>query len=165
MALSKDTMRPLWPKDFSTIIRDGVSASGANFSPGTLVVRVDGLFVACDAAVALHKTLPVEMVWTDGQTRLDLERYELDGTKLQGHTTACGKFIAEIASTVFTSTPNPGDILTKSATAGKIDPIDAATFNSLESGDALAQLLVVGRCVGNAELSGSGFHLCHFDLS
>ncbi|NIQ11570.1 MAG: hypothetical protein GWO23_18790, partial [Gammaproteobacteria bacterium] len=65
------------------------------------------------------------MVWTDGATRVDLERFELDGTKRQEHTTIAGKFIAEVTAALFTATPAAGDVITKSATAGLMDPLDS----------------------------------------
>ncbi len=167
MALSKDVIRPIWPKDFSTILREGRSVDGADFAPGTLVVRVNGLLVACDTDTALHKTLPAELVWTDGATRVDLARVELDGTDRQEHTCMAGQFMAECAASMFTATPAAGDVLVKSATAGQIDPLDAtelATFVTGETDALLAELQVVGRVVGDADLAGTGFYLCHFDL-
>lgn len=167
MALSKDTLRPIWPKDFSTILREGKSVDGANFAPGTLVTRIGGLLVATDTDSALHKTLPCEMVWTDGATRFDLQRYELDGSVRQEHTNLVGKFIADVSAGLFTATPDAGDVLVKSATAGKIDPLDETEWTTLFGDGSAADLLqfqVVGRCVGAAALAGAGFYLCHFDL-
>lgn len=161
MALSKERINPIWPKDFSTILREGRSAQGANFAAGTLVVRVGGLFVACDTDVALHKELPAELVWTDGTSRVDLERYQLDGTVVQEHTAMAGKVICECAAAMFTATPAAGDVLTKSATAGSMDPLDATELGVFTTNPE-DMLQVVGRVVGDA--GRAGFYLVHFDL-
>jgi len=167
--LSKDRIRPIHPKDFSTIVREGRSADGANFTPGTLVVRVAGLFVACDGDLALHQRLPAEMIWTDGSSRFDLQRYDLDGTVRQEHTAIATTFIAEASADLFTATPEAGDVLVKAGTAaaGLMDPMNAAEFAAFVTGStdaALASLQVVGRCVGDADLAGVGYYLCHFNL-
>lgn len=163
MALSKDTLVPIWPKDFSTILREGRAADASGFSPGDVVVRINGLLVACDTDSSLHTELPAEMVWIDGTTRQDISRYELDGTVVEEYTTIAGKFIAEVTADLFTTMPEAGDVITKSTTAGKLDPLDATELATF-TGEPEVMLQVVGRVVGDANLAGTGFYLCHFDL-
>lgn len=164
MALSKETFRPIFPKDMHNNVRVGRAAADSDFVAGTLVVRVNDLYVACDTDTAVHKTLPVEIIWEDGTTRVDLDRYELDGTAVQEYTTLVGNVVAEVATSRFTATPVAGDVIAKSATAGSFDPLDTTELASLDTADGsqLANLQLIGRVVGAGR--SSGFWLCHFEL-
>lgn len=165
MAKSKDYVFPIFPKDLMNNIREGQSASGADFTPGTLVVRVNNLLVACDTDTATHSELPCEMVWTDGSTRVDGEEvYLRDGTVVQQHTTLCQRFIAECATSLFDNAPAAGDVLMKSSNAGKISNLTAAAYETLVDTNPEQSLEVIGRLVGAGDRRGTGFWLCHFDL-
>ena len=165
MSKSKDLIRPIWPKDFSNTIREGKSVSGADFTPGTVVVRVNNLLVACDTDTATHSELPAELVWTDSSVRVDGEEvYELDGTAVQLHTTMAGKVIAECNTSLFDNAPAAGDVLMKSTNPGKILNLTAGNFATAIAANPERITEVIGRLVGAAPVSGSGFWLCHFDL-
>lgn len=164
MALSKATVIPYWPKDLHTILVEKESAAGANFTPGTLVVEVSGEVVACDTGTALHEHLPAYMVWTDGSTRVDTTEYKLDGTTVQLHTCLAGQFKADVKATLFTATPNPGDMIGKSSTAGLLIPLNAAAVAALiAAGDSFQ---IIGRVEGASRKAGldSTFFNCSFDL-
>lgn len=165
MALSKEFIRPYAPKDFSTMLLEKKSVDGADFTPGTLVAEVNNLIVACDTDVAQHETAPAFMVWTDGSTRVDTVYEQLDGTLLQLHTCIGGQFKADCNVSLFTATPVAGDVIAKSATAGKLDPLDSAELATLLASPE-DETHIVGRVNGSArraELSTDWFD-CHFDL-
>lgn len=166
MALSKATLIPYWPKDLHTILVEKESAAGANFTPGTLVVEVSGSVVACDTDTVSHRTLPAYMVWTDGSTRVDTTEYKLDGTTVQLHTCLAGQFKADVKATLFTATPVAGDVIAKSATAGQLDPLDAAQLAALIGSGAERVVEVIGRVEGASRKAGldSTFFNCSFDL-
>lgn len=167
MALSKTYVRVISPSDLENQTRSVRAADGSSFTPGTLVVRQSGKIVACDTDTAAHKLLPVEMVWTDGSERFDASpRYELDGTVVEEYTTLQGHFVADLAASLFTAVPVAGDILAKSATAGKIDPLDATQLAALVTADAagLASMQIIGKVIGAAERAGAGFYNCSLNL-
>jgi hypothetical protein len=167
MALSKTYVRVLVPNDLENQTRSLRAASGSAFTPGTLIVRVAGLAVACDTDTAVHKTLPVEMIWTDG-SRFDASpRYELDGSVVEEYATLTGNIVADLAVGLFTATPVAGDVIVKSATAGKLDPLDATELAALVTADGagLVMTQTVGRVVGAAERAGAGFYNCVLNLN
>lgn len=157
---SKERIVPILPRDMSNIQREGVAAPGSAFTPGTLVVRKDGKLIACNLAdadgptAALCAIAPVEIVWTDGSTRVDVERIELDGTKTEQYTTLAFDFMAEVDVTLFTATPLEGEFLTKSSTAGKMDPLTLAELNALGGAEVDSRHLVVGSVIGAGSKPG-----------
>ena len=166
MANSKTVVRPYFPKDFSTQLVEKSAAAGAALTPGTLVVEVDGLIVACDTDTALHTTLPVYMVWTDGSSRTDIQVYQLDGTSTEMYTCIAGVVKADVAAAAFSATPVAGDLLLRSATAGLIDPLSEAEYTTLLGTTVAADQRVVGRveAVGG-RLAGAGFFNCTLNLA
>lgn len=162
MALSKTYIQPTYPQDMSTRVVDKIAAAGASFTPGTLVVEVSGVVVPCDTDTAVHNTLPAYFVWTDTTQRVDINRVQLDGTRIVMVTCLAGEFKADLATSLFTATPVAGDIIVKSATAGKLDPVSVAEYNTLVgTGTTAAQnLLKVGVVEGPAVRAGSGFWNC-----
>jgi len=169
MALSKTYVRPYRPNDMSTVQREKVAADGSGFTPGTLVVEVSGLLVECDTDTAVHKTLPAYLVWTDGSTRQDISTYESDGTQVEMYTVLGGNIRADLAASLFTATPVAGDTLVRSATAGKIDPLDAAELADLlneaeTTGLASNVTQIIGVCEGASHFGNSGFYNCSLNL-
>lgn len=162
---SKENILVVWPNDQENRQRSVYAAANSDFVPGTACVRVNNLLVACDATTALHKTLPVEFVWIDGSTRHDVNLIDKDGNTVQQYTTIQGPMIAEVAVGRFTSPPEAGDVITKSATAGFLDPLNAGELDALletATGSPENVMLIIGQVIGVAEKSGSGFVLCKF---
>ncbi len=161
MANSKDTMTPYFPKDLSTQLVELKAASGADHTPGQVVIvdNATNQSILCDGTLALHNAVPKYMVWTNSATRTDVEIYRLDGTLEQSETCLAGQFKADVAVSLFTSAPSPGDFIIPSLTVpGRLDPV-AAPADPLD---------VIGRVQGDARketLRGSGtFVDCSFDL-
>jgi|SRR5690625_2477822 len=116
--ISKNKIRPILPRDISNITREG--RTDEQLEAGTLVVREDNKLVPVDTTNPLHTYAPVEVVWTDGTLRQDIKRIELDGTEVIEVTTFAFDFIAEVDVSLFTNTPDEGDFVMRSATAGKM---------------------------------------------
>lgn len=172
MALSKETLIPYWPKNmFDTVVEKTSASTGTAlvahaFTPGTLVVEISGKIVACDTDTTSHKTLPAYMVWTDGSTRQDILEYELDGTVVEQYTCLAGKFKADLHADLFTSTPQAGFVIMRSATAGKLNVVSLADYTTLLGTSAGNDLLVVGRVEGAGRKKGlsASFWNCSLDL-
>lgn len=156
MPLSKDTVRPVWPKDLSSIVSEGTAnhtpRSSVAFLPGTVVVRdASNELVACDANTHIHE--PVEVVWTDGTTRFDVDVVESDGSEKTRYTTLVGPFIADLNVSLFDAPPAVGEVVVKSAaTAGNLASVNDAGLQLLldSGGDGGAQAsqghgLVIGK--------------------
>lgn len=161
MANSKATMTPYFPKDFSTQLVEAKAAAGADHTPGDIVVvdNATNQTILCDGSLDLHNALPKLMVWTDSSSRQDVDIIRLDGTLEQSETCVGGQFKADVAVSLFTVAPSPGDFIIASVTVpGRLDPI-AAPVNPLD---------VIGRVQGDARkesLRGTGnFVDCSFDL-
>lgn len=161
MAKSKDTVIPFFPKDLSNQIMELKAASGADHTPGQIVVvdNATNLSILADADTALHTRLPKYMVWTDSSSRVDQEVYQLDGTLVQTETCISGQFKADVAVSLFSTAPSPGDYIVCSSTAGALDVVAVVPTDALT---------VIGRVEGDARkepLRGSGnFVSCSFDL-
>lgn len=106
------------------------------------------------------------MVWTDGSTRQDILEYELDGTVVEQYTCLAGKVKVDLHADLFTATPAVGDIITKSATAGKLDPLSLSEYVTLLGTSAGNDILVVGRVEGAGRKKGlsASFWNCSLDL-
>lgn len=156
MPLSKDTVRPVWPKDLSSIVSEGTAnhapRSTSAFLPGTVVVRdASNELVACDAATHIYE--PVEVVWTDGTTRFDVDVVESDGSEKTRYTTLVGPFIADLNVSLFDAPPAVGEVIVKSAAAGNLASVNDAGLQALldsggpDQGDQASQGhgLVIGK--------------------
>lgn len=163
--LSKERIRPYWPKQFDQFTEIYKAATDADFTPGTLVVAVNGLLVACDRDTAIHQALPAFMVWEDGSVRHDVGPvYNRDGTSYDNYTVFVGDVLADASAELFTATPEAGDKIVKSATAGKLDPLDAAQYATLVGSDVENTQLVVGTVIGASKFGKAGFYSCKFNF-
>jgi hypothetical protein len=163
--LSKARIRPYWPKQFDQFTEVFKAATTQNFTPGTLVTVINGLLVPCDTDTAIHQRLPAFMVWEDGSTRHDVGPvYNRDGTSYDNYTCFVGDVLADASAELFTATPEAGDTLVKSATAGKIDPLDAAQLATLLGSDVENAQLVIGVVLGSSKFGNSGFYSCKFNF-
>jgi hypothetical protein len=163
--LSKTRIRPYGPKHIDQFVQVYKAAHGAGFTPGTLVVLVNNRLVACDTDSALHKELPAFLTWEDGSTRFDMGPvYEKDGTKHDHYTCFVGEILADLGADCFTATPEAGDTLVKSATAGKIDPLSAAELATLMGTDVENYQLKIGVVQGPSFFGSSGMYNCKLKL-
>lgn len=165
MALSKDKVRPYFPKDLSHVIVNKKAATATSLTAGDLVVEVSGQIVLCDTGTAVHKTLPPYMVWTDG-TRTDISEIELDGTEVNNFECLSGHVKADLHDDLFVTSPAAGNVLIKSGTAGKIDHQTASAFATSVGTSADHVLLVVGRCESTSQRleSDANFYNCTLTL-
>lgn len=171
MALSKDTVRPYWPKKLEHFVVEKEAADGAGFTPGTVVVEVSGNIVGVDLNESLHLELPCYMVWTDGSTRVDIEYINSSGTTKEMYTCLAGQFKADVLAdtTLFVSAPVAGDTLVKSdstsgGAAGKMEPLNSSELASRLGTDVENYLSVLGRVEGDARSGDANFVNCSFDL-
>lgn len=163
--LSKERIRPYWPKQFDQFTQVRKAATTANFTPGTLVTLVDGLLVAVATGTAIHQRLPAMMVWEDGSTRHDVGPvFNRDGSSYDNYTCFVGDVMADASADLFTATPAAGDTIVKSATAGKLDPLDAAQLATLLGSDVENEQLIVGSVLGASQFGKSGFYDCKFNF-
>jgi hypothetical protein len=163
--LSKERIRPYWPKQFDQFTQVRKAAVDAAFTPGTLVTLVDGLLVRCATGVAVHQRLPAMMVWEDGASRHDVGPvYNRDGTSHSNYTCFVGDVAADASAELFTAVPVAGDTIVKSATPGKLDPLDAAQLATLLGSDVENEQLIVGSVLGASQFGKSGFYDCKFNF-
>lgn len=163
--LSKTRIRPYGPKHIDQFVQVFKAAEGANFTPGTCVVLVSDRLVACDRDTATHKVLPAYLVWEDGSTRFDLGPvYNLDGTKYTHYTCFGSQILADLGADCFTATPEAGDTIVRSATAGKLDPLSAAELATLLGSDVENYQLVLGVVQGPSFFGNSGMWNCSLKL-
>ena len=155
MAKSRDTIRPIWPKDLSSIVREGLAdhapLSDDAFAPGTVCVRdSNNELVECDDTLVWE---PVELIWTDGATRFDTEETTLAGGTKTRYTTLVGPFIALIASNNFKDNsaggPAVGMMVTKAnnANIGFLSAKNSADLLT-KAGGAGNEHLVPGLIIG-----------------
>lgn len=163
--LSKTRIRPYGPKHIDQFVQVYKAAADAAFTPGTCVVLVNDRLVACDRDTALHLRLPAYLVWEDGSTRFDVGPvYNLDGTTYSHYTCFVGEILADLGADCFTATPEAGDTLVKSATAGKIDPLDATELATLLGSDVENMQLVLGVVQGASFFGNTGMWNCKLKL-
>ena len=100
---SSNTIRPVWPKDLSSILQEGEAhhqAGDAGFTPGTVVFRdTNNRLVRADAGDANQTDAPLEVVWTDGVNRADATVNHVNGgagVTVKRYTTLCGPVIFDL---------------------------------------------------------------------
>jgi len=184
MAKSKDTIRPIFPKDFSNIIREAKTTdSVGQLTPGTIVRRSTGdheLIEPVDTTNLGINTEDVEaaaeVVWTDMVTRFDANKrpeYDPVNSTVNNYfkaTCVTDDFIADVeTASIFDSqsTVGVGDTVIKSRnTIGLLEAVDSLSSvvgsdADLNAGDMPGMKLGVVTGTG----SESGFMRVQFTLA
>lgn len=174
MAKSKEYIRPLFPKDFSNIIREAkTTESVGRLNPGTIVRRSTGSNELVEEVDTTDLTASddieagVELVWTDMVTRFDANKraqYDKDNSTVNEYfklTCVTDDFIADVKTAELfdsQSTVNVGDSVIKSRNeVGKLEAVDSiadAVSNDANLDAGMVPGMKVGVVTGDGDQSG-----------